>query len=118
MLRENLITIWYISNITPGELSGVATALTDGQVYTEVLSKDVTNLPTALFSHDGKVFNESLTDQDAGVGTGNWTLPGGTFWSGKLSKAVDIKEVGDLKARVCLAVASTTIFADPQPRVA
>ena len=57
--------------------------------------------------------------QATGMGTGSWTGESGTAWSGKLAPASSITpaEIGELRARVCVGLASATVYVDPQIRI-
>ena len=52
--------------------------------------------------------------QATGMGTGSWTGESGTAWSGKLAPASSITpaEIGELRARVCVGLASATVYVD------
>ena len=54
------------------------------------------------------------------LGAGDWTGENATSWFGKLNPTSTITpaEIGMLRARVCVGVASQTVYVDPYIRVA
>lgn len=121
---------WYntgTSAITPRlEIlrDGSATAYTEAEVWAEFTTKTeagsvlstVTSTRQALAD---RVAGTTASDVAAGAGLGSWTGESGTAWAGKLQSAsVTPDEVGYLRARVCVGLASVSgsLYVDPQIR--
>jgi hypothetical protein len=95
---------------------GVDTPYTDGQVWIEVEVKTT----------DGSVVMTTYSDKVALLGTpanqetgsATWTNVGGTTWKGKLGVgALNPAELHFIRARICVGVANTEFWADPQVRI-
>lgn len=99
---------------------GSSTPFNNIQVWGEWAYKGNSGSPLASFVSDRRAVIGSNSDQDNGIGTSNWTGEGGTAWSGKLQtpSTVTPAEIGDIRARVCVGLASTTVYVDPTVRIA
>ncbi len=113
-----------LSSITPYlEIlrDGSTTAYQDNQVWAECLAKTTSTSTKASISRDRKDINAgtSAANQAAGAGLGSWTGESGTAWSGKIDpgSAITPAENGSLSMRVCVGVASSTVYIDPEIRV-
>jgi len=98
---------------------GSTTAYTDGEVWGEFTAKNTTTVVTASLSSDRRVLDEvAAVAQANGAGLGSWTGEAGTAWSGMVDSGSSITpaEIGHLRGRVCVGVASTTVYLDPQIR--
>jgi len=93
------------------------TAFNNDQVWTEALVKTTsgTNIAT-IYTNECSV-NATPAAQANGTGLSSWTGVGGTAWSGKLStQNITPAENGYVSMRVCVGLASTTFYVDPQIR--
>jgi hypothetical protein len=89
------------------------------EVWGEFSVQDTSGYPLAVITNDCKANKYAANaDQDDGVGLAGWTGEGAYAWSGKLvaPAAVTPNEVGHVMARVVVALASTTLYVDPQVR--
>lgn len=96
-----------------------AAAYTDAEVWLEVLAKVTASSPAATLSSDASGAADTTgSAQSAGAGLGSWTgEANGTAWSGKIGEtSVTPAENGHISARVCVGLASTTVYVDPQIR--
>lgn len=101
---------------------GSSTAYTDAQVWMQSMTKDQSGSVLSTF----RTGRQSIADYaagtaganlSAGAGLGSWTGESGTAWSGKIDAgSVTPAEVGYMRARVCVGVASSTVYVDPQIR--
>jgi len=101
---------------------GSTTAFKNSEVWAETSAK-VTANSTRSTLYSGRrsitdfVAGTAGADLSAGAGLGSWTGEGGTAWSGKVDAgAVTPAELGDVRMRVSVALASTTVYVDPQIR--
>lgn len=102
---------------------GTASVLNDNQVWAEVMCKTIGGSPllsdfTDRISILDIATGGAGTAQDAGAGTGAWTIASpNNPASFKINSgaAITPAEVGDISFRVCVAGART-VFIDPQPR--
>lgn len=98
---------------------GSATAYKNNEVWAEFSYQGTSGYPLASFASDRMALLGSSADQAASSKTGSdWTGENATAWFGKLDSGSSITpaEIGHLRARVCMAVASSTVYVDPQIR--
>lgn len=95
-----------------------ATAFDDDEVWGEFSYQGTTGYPLSTIVNDRMALAGTPAAQSSGMGTGSWTGEGGTAWSGKINPGSTITpaEIGELKARVCVGLASATVYVDPQIR--
>lgn len=96
---------------------GSTTPYTNAQVWGEFSYQGTSGYPKANFANDEAVWLATATDQAAGVGTSGWTGDTGA-WSGKVDSgsAITPAEIGMLRGRICVGVASSTVYLDPKIR--
>lgn len=94
---------------------GSATAYTDAQVWGEFMAKVTAGSTRGTLYDDEAALSAAGTDQAAGAGLGSWTGENATAWSGKVDSgsALTPAESGVLSARLCVGVASSTVYVDP-----
>lgn len=103
------------------------TAFKNDEVWGEFfVKKDSGSTQSTEYSDRRAVLPTTNADQDAGAGLSAWTgwtgapVGGGndSAWSGKVDTGTDVTpaENGHIRARVCVAAASTTLYVDPQIR--
>lgn len=100
---------------------GSATAYYDDEVWGEFSYQGTSGYPLATLVNDRMApLGTRAAQASSSLGSGDWTGEGGTAWFGKLTPASTITpaEIGELKARVYVAVASSTVYIDPQIRAA
>jgi len=99
---------------------GSTTAYQDDEVWGEWAFKGTAGSTQSTMVNDHKSLVASAAAQANGVGTSGWTGEGGSAWSGKLQPAGTITpaEIGHIRGRVCVGRASSTVFVDPQTRLA
>lgn len=97
---------------------GSATAYDDDEAWGVFAYKGTSGSTQATIVDDRMAVLGTPAAQATGTGTGNWTGEGGTAWSGKLQAPSSFTpaEIGDLRARVCLGVASSTLYVSPRIR--
>jgi len=99
---------------------GSSTAYQDDEVWAQFSYQGTSGVPIASFTDDRMDIGENGTpaNQDSGMGTGSWTGEAGTAWSGKLvaPSSITPAEIGPLRARVCVGVASSIVYVDPTIR--
>lgn len=99
---------------------GSATAYKDNEVWAEFSYQGTTGQPLAVLNNsDRMALNGNAANQETGtLGAGDWTGEGATAWFGQLrpSGTITPVEIGPLKARVCMAIASFTVYVDPTLR--
>ena len=98
---------------------GSATAFTDAEVWGDFSAKVTTGSTLASLFTDRMAPLGAPAAQAAGAGLASWTGEGGTAWSGKVGAgaALTPAEAGYIRARVCVGLASATVYVDPQIRV-
>ena len=94
---------------------GSATAYTDAEVWGEFMAKVTAGSSRGTLYDDEAALSAAGTAQDTGAGLGSWTGENATAWSGKVDSGSSLTpaEVGDISARVCVGVASATVYVDP-----
>lgn len=99
---------------------GSTTAYQDDEVWGEWAFKSTAGSTQSTIVNDHKSLVASAAAQANGVGTSGWTGEGGSAWSGKLQPAGTITpaEIGHIRGRVCVGRPSSTVFVDPQTRLA
>lgn len=99
---------------------GSSTAFDNDEVWAESLVKDNSGFTLASFFTDFCLPNATPAAQANGAGLGSWTGESGTAWSGKIDTgaAVTPDENGSLTMRVCVGLASTTLYVNPIPLTA
>lgn len=102
---------------------GSSTAFKDHEVWAEFSAKTTSGSTLATSSYrDAATLANRMTaggsNQAAGAGLGSWTGESGTAWSGKCDSgsAITPAENGAIRGRIVVAVASTTVYVDPQIR--
>jgi hypothetical protein len=111
-----------VTGITPSievVRSGSSTAFKESELWSEWLYKSAGGSPLMALNvadRGGQV--PSTTNQATGaLGASDWNNENATAWFGKLSPgSITPAEIGDISARVCFAVASSTVYVDPQIR--
>lgn len=95
-----------------------STALNTDQVWANFLTKSNSGFPLGTIVTTRPAPATGGSAIATGVGTSAWT--GSALWSGKLApgSTVTPAEIGYMRARVVMAVASQTIYLDPQIYVA
>jgi len=98
---------------------GSSTAFDDDEVWGEFSYQGTSGYPISTIVNDRVTLLGTPAAQATGMGTGSWTGESGTAWSGKLAPASSITpaEIGELRARVCVGLASATVYVDPQIRI-
>lgn len=98
---------------------GSTTAYNDNEVWGEWMYEGTTGSTQGTLVDDKMIPLGTPAAQANGAGLSNWTGEGGTAWSGKLAPASSFtpQEIGDVSARVCVGVASSTVYADPTMRI-
>ena len=110
---------WYnagTSSITPRiEIlrDGSATAYNNDEVWGEFSAKTTTGFTLASLYSDRMAVLGSPAAQDSGTDT--WDGENATHWAGKVNSgsAITPAEAGDIRARVCVGLASATVYVDP-----
>lgn len=110
---------WYhagTSSITPRlEIlrDGSATAYDNDEVWGEFAAKATSGSTAASFYSDRMAVLGSPAAQASGADT--WDGENATHWAGKVDSgsAITPAEAGDLRARVCVGLASATVYVDP-----
>lgn len=99
---------------------GSTTAYNDDQVWGEWNWKGTANSTRSTFVSDRRALVGSAAAQAAGVGLSGWTGEAGSAWSGRLqpASAITPSEIGHIRGRVLVGAASSTVYADPQTRLA
>jgi hypothetical protein len=99
---------------------GSATAYQDDEVWGEWSYQGTTGYPLAVFVNDRMAVLGTAANQATGaLAAGDWTGENATAWFGKLSPgAITPAEVGFIYGRVVVGEPSTTVYYDPQIRVA
>jgi hypothetical protein len=100
---------------------GSATAYDNDEVWAEFSYQGTTGSTKATIVDDRMAVGGTPAAQTASsLGAGDWTGEGGTAWFGKLNTTSTITpaEIGMLRARVCVGLASATVYVDPYIRVA
>jgi len=99
--------------------SGSSTAFTDAEVWAEWSYKGTSGSTRATIDHDrcaplGTPANQTASSKTAT----DWTGENATSWFGKIgpSSSFTPAEPGDLCFRICVGLASTTLYVDPQIR--
>jgi len=98
---------------------GSATAYDNDEVWAEFSYQGTSGSTKATIVDDRMALAGTPAAQTTGdLGAGGWTGEGGTAWFGKLHTASTITpaEIGMLRARVCVGVASSTVYVDPYIR--
>lgn len=98
---------------------GLATPYQDNQVWGEFSYKGTAGSCLVSFTSDRMAPNGSALNQDTSSKiASDWTGENATAWFGKLDSgaAITPQEVGSICARVCVGVASSTVYVDPQIR--
>ena len=98
---------------------GSATAYDDDEIYGVFAYKGTSGSTQATIVDDRMNVLGTPAAQATGTGTGNWT--GDTSaWSGKVQapSAFTPAEIGDLRSRVCVSLASATLYVSPRIRIA
>lgn len=102
---------------------GSSTPYTDNEVWAEITAKTTSGFVTGTSYNDRQALSALLAgtagaDQASGAGLGAWTGESGTAWSGKIDSgaAITPQEAGSLTAQVCVGVASSTVYVDPEIR--
>lgn len=92
---------------------GNATAFTDAEVWGEFTAKVTSGSTQATLYSDRATVTGTPVSQASGTDT--WDGEGATRWSGKVDSnaAFTPAEVGDIRARVVVGLASTTLYVDP-----
>ena len=89
-------------------------ALNNDDVWAEYSYQGTSGSPLGISVNNGKVLLESNAAIPTGAGTGAWTNPGGTAWSGKLvSPSITPLNPGTLRARVLVGKPLQTIYVNP-----
>lgn len=97
---------------------GSAVAYDNDELWCEIGYQGTSGQPLGLFSNDEMVLNGTPAAQATGsLGSSDWTGEGGTAWFGKLNTTVVPAEIGMLRARVCFALPSSTVYVDPYIRM-
>jgi hypothetical protein len=98
---------------------GSSTAFTDKEVWGEWSYQGTSGSTQSTLVSDFCGIGAAGSAQANGVGLSGWTGESGTAWSGKLGATASITpaEIGYLRARVCVGVASSTVYVDPTIRV-
>jgi len=98
---------------------GSATAYDDDEVWGVWSYKGTTGSTQATIVDDRMVVLGTPAAQAAGTGTGNWTGENATAWSGKVQAPASFTpaEIGDIRARICVGLASATVYVSPRIRV-
>lgn len=100
--------------------SGSTTAFTDAEVWAETMAKVTAGSTRSTFYTDrvaprGTAANQASSSKTASDWTGEHAS---SNWFGKLGQSsLTPAEAGFLRMRVCMGVASQTIYVDPQIRV-
>jgi len=110
---------WYntgTSSITPRlEIlrDGSATAYDNDEVWGEFSAKTTAGYTLASLYSDRMAVLGSPAAQTSGTDT--WDGENATHWAGKVDSgsAITPAEVGDIRARVCVGLASATVYVDP-----
>lgn len=101
---------------------GAATAVADGDddVWGEWAYKGTTGSTQTTMVNDRKALAASPATQASGVGLSGWTGGDGADVSYKLQPASTITpaEIGHIRGRVLVGLAQTTVYVDPQTRLA
>jgi hypothetical protein len=97
---------------------GSSTAYQDNQVWGEFSCKGAPGSTRGSAAHDRMTLLGSPANQAAGAGTGSWTGENATAWSGKIDSVGSMTppEVGYVRGRPIVGVASSTVYVDPQIR--
>jgi len=101
--------------------SGSATAYDNDEVWGEFSYQGTSGSTKATIVDDKMAIGGTPAAQTTGdLGAGDWTGENATSWFGKLNTTSTITpaEIGMLRARVCVGVASSTVYVDPYIRVA
>lgn len=99
--------------------SGSATAFTDAEVWAEWSYKGTSGSTRATLADDHVLPLISPANQETSSKmASDWTGENVTSWFGKLGPASSITpaEAGDLSFRICVGIASTTLYVDPHIR--
>jgi len=97
---------------------GSTTAYQDDEVWGEFAYKNTVNTTKSDFVNDRMALLGTPTNQTAGAGLASWSGESGTAWSGKVEAgSITAKEIGHIRGRLCVGLASTTVYLDPQVRV-
>lgn len=93
---------------------GSATKYNDDEVWLEVECLGTSSFPLGVFSSD-RVADvvAAAAAQATGVGTGSWSGLSGTACSMALAASYTPRNTGYVRARVCMAVPSATLYYDP-----
>jgi hypothetical protein len=98
---------------------GSATAYDNDEVWGEFSYQGATGYPIATIVDDRMALLGTPAAQTTGSLSGSgWTGENATAWFGKVSPTATITpaEIGELRARICVGVASATVYVDPQIR--
>lgn len=97
---------------------GSTTAYTNAEVWGDFSFQSNTGSPLSTIKSSRSEPLASGTSLTDGIGSGSWTNPPGTNKSSKIvaPSATTPAETGHLRARVCVGVASQTLYVDPTIR--
>lgn len=97
---------------------GSATAFTTAEVWGDFSFQSNSGSPLSTIKSSRSVPLSAGSSLSNGIGSANWTNPPATNKSSKIvaPSATTPAEVGHLRARVCMGIPSTTLYADPTIR--
>lgn len=92
---------------------GNATAYDNDEIWAEFLVKTISGSTAATLSSDRMAVLGTPAAQASGTDT--WDGENATHWAGKVDSgsAVTPAEAGDIRGRVCVGLASATVYVDP-----
>lgn len=99
--------------------SGSSTAYNNDELWSEWSYQGTSGYPISTIVSDRMDLAGTPAAQTSSSKTGSdWTGENATSWFGKLSPTASItpQEIGHLRARVCVGVASSTVYVDPTIR--
>lgn len=94
------------------------TAFNNDEVWGEFSAQATSGSVLPVFKNDRRALEASAAAQASGAGLASWTGEGGSAWSGKIDSGSSVTpaEIGMLRARVCVGLASATVYIDPYIR--
>lgn len=98
---------------------GSSTAFNNDEVWAEFSYQGTSGYPQSVFVNDACALAGSAAAQDNSTkGASDWTGENATAWFGKIDSGASITpaEIGHLRSRVCVGIASATVYVDPQIR--